>query len=103
MDLAVDPADARVIADWTAALRAHGHGPPGETMPVRAADSATRGASRLPDDVAVYVDAGAVIGPSARHCGLREVPPSLGDLGGLRSLDLTGNALESLPDSLARL
>ena len=102
MEFALPPSVLRALEEWAAMLRVHGRLAPGASLPLRTAAASTA-PGRLPDDVGLYASGGAVIGLSARRCGLTSLPGSTADLGDLQSLDLTGNALESLPASIGGL
>ncbi len=81
-----------VLAELGAVLREKGYPTEGEIIPV-----VSKGViERRELEIAVCIENNAVVALSARYCGLKALPESLGQLAHLQVIDLTGNSA-SLP------
>ena len=99
--MSLRPREARALDEWTALLRERGVLAGGAPIPVRPFP-ASEGPGSLPDDIGAYFRGEAIVGLSARRCGLESVP-DVTELAELETLDLDGNPLARLPEGLPRL
>ena len=58
---------------------------------------------RTGENPAIYTQNNAVTGLSSRSCNLNYLPDAFGELGALQHVDLTGNQLAALPNSIGSL
>ena len=67
MEISLRPDEKRIVDEWASWLRANGA--PEPTVALREAGSTTTRAGRLPDDVGVSVEDGAVVAISRGAAG----------------------------------
>lgn len=79
------------LAELEAAVRAAGHLEDGEAIPRVPEANLCIDGGRLPTDLGVYTVDGSARALSLRYCDLAALPESVGEVPGLRHVDLTGN------------
>src|SRR6202051_3073356 len=87
-------------AAWASGHLTEGHAIPAAMISGGLDDDLGSCGSRITEKLGVYSKDGTVLGLALRYCGLRALPDSLGQLAALRHLDLTGNQLAELPESM---
>jgi Leucine-rich repeat (LRR) protein len=97
-----NPDSPNILAELAGVLTSAGALAADRSLPILCAALDARN-ERSPDNIACYVENGMVVALALRGCGLSSLPDSIGQMTGLRQLDLTGNRLTLLPESLGNL